>query len=227
MITSMKKTMKKLFKILALTALLLSSSATMAGQALSWNLSRDMMTGITTNPKGVWSFMQTQTLHSSGLYTLLPTYSTPCVHASLALINFLNCWQDSTAIGTSTAIGVTTKTTSFSTIPVLSRGIPFLHPGSDRSVVVRWKSPVSGNINLVGRISDIDSSCGDGIDWFVDYQNTTLVSGTIANGAGATFFKQNVPVLKGKSLYFIIDRGINNEHRCDSTNLDVIITHQQ
>ena len=219
--------MKNIFKILAPTTLLLSSGIAMAGGALSWNLSRDMMTGITKNPKGVWSFMQTQTLHNSGLYALLPIYSAGCIDDLFNTINFMNCWQDSTAIPTSTIVGITTKTISFRTIPVAQRGIPFLHPGSDRAVVVRWKSPVSGNIDLFGRVSDIDSVCGDGIDWFVDYQNTTLVSGSLTNGTGATFFKQSVPVVKGQSMYFIIDRGINNDHVCDSTNLDVIITHQQ
>jgi hypothetical protein len=222
-----EKTMFKSKIVVLVCALGLLSfvDSAMAGQALSWNLSRDMMTGITKNPKGVWAFMESQALHSPVDYKLFPTYSSRCLDNQSTPIKFMSCWQDSTVIHTAAIIGVTTRTISFRTVPVVTRGVPYLHPGSDRAVIIRWKSPVSGNVDISGRVSDIDSSCGDGINWFIDKQNSTLLS-RAENGTGSKFYQQNIPVTKGQSLYFIIDRGNNNES-CDSTALDLIITSQQ
>ncbi len=208
--------MKNIFKILALTTLLLSSGIAMAGGALSWNLSRDMMTGITKNPKGVWSFMQTQTLHNSGLYALLPDYSKFCIWAAQLPNTSRSCWQD---LSTGIFAGVETKGAT--------RGMPVLHPQVDRAVLVRWKSPISGTVDIMGRVSHADGSgLGDGVDWFVDYQSETLLSGSV-NSTGNTFFKQSISVVKGRSLYFIIDRGVNNDASADTTYMDIIITSQQ
>lgn len=49
--------MLKFLGMAGVLALTFCNTAT-AGKALSWNLSRDMMIGITTNPTGVWAFMQ-------------------------------------------------------------------------------------------------------------------------------------------------------------------------
>ncbi len=193
---------------------LLSANTVMAGEALSWNLSRDMMTGIAKNPTDVWSFMETQTLHKAANYQLMPDYSASCLWGGVASEGFV-CWQD---LSTNILIGTSTQT--------VAQGIPKFVPAFDRAVLVRWKSPISGKINLMGRVSDTDNGGGDGINWFVDYQNKTLLSGTV-NGTGNTFFKQNIPVTKGQSLYFIIDRGVNNDAFYDSTQLDIFITSQQ
>jgi hypothetical protein len=173
-----------------------------------------MMTGITKNPKGVWAFMEAQTLHNAASYQLMPTYSKNCVWD--AVVNSTaSCWQD-----------LSTPSLNVSVMIGAARGIPVLHPHTDRAVLIRWKSPISGTIDVMGRISDVDNGGGDGVDWFVDYQNTTVLSGTV-NGNGNTFFKQNISVIKGQSLYFIIDRGVNNDALYDSTSMDIMITSQQ
>ena len=207
--------------ILALT--LAAQTTAIAGQAISWNLSRDMMAGITTNPKKEWTFMHNASgIHNPVNYTLLASYSKACIGENNLGVNFLNCWQDLPNAQFS-LIGTATKT--FTQGITQTRGVPLLHPDLNNQAVLRWKSPISGNITILGRISDIDSRCGNGISWSLDKGTTTLDSGILDNGSGISFLQQNISVTKGTSLYIIVDA--NGDQHCDSTNLDLIITSQQ
>jgi len=205
--------------VLASTLALLSfANSAMAGQALSWNLSRDMMNGIATNPKGVWAFMQNAPGNDDPAnYTLLPTYCpAPCESYPAAF------WRDpSSAAG----ISITKKTYVFSGY-TLPKGIPHAHPGTENQVIFRWRSPISGTISLLGRVSDISPACGDGVTWYLKNGSATLLSGVLPNGTtGSTFVALDLPVTKATRLYFIIDKSAN--YFCDSTNLDMLITSQQ
>ncbi|MDD5126225.1 hypothetical protein [Methylovulum sp.] len=193
--------MLKILGLVSVLALTFCNTAT-AGKALSWNLSRAMMTGITVNPKGAWAFMQ----NTSGIdkpvnYTLLPTYSSSCVGRGP-----LNCWINTT-ITQPPIIGVATKT--FTSPGVThSRGIPLLHPGENIPVILRWKSPINGKVSVMGRVSAIDPNCcGDGVNWSLKNKNAAIIkSGYLVQGQGSTFFAQNIGIKKGESLYFTIDK---------------------
>lgn len=195
-----------------------------AGKALSWNLSRDMMIGITTNPTGVWAFMQnTSGIDQPANYTLLPQYYSPCfVNTPL-----LHCWRETDANGTYPVVGVAKKTFTYR-LTTHTQGIPLLHPGLNIPVILRWKSPINGKVNIMGRVSDIDyiSGVGDGINWSLKNKDATVIkSGTLDNGEGATFSAHNIVMRKGESLYFSVD--MKNNLNSDSTNLDIIITSRQ
>lgn len=207
---------QKKFQVFCISVLFIftSNCLSIAGEALSWNLSRDMMKGNNTNPKGTWAFMDTETLHNASSYVLLPSYSTKCVTPG-GDMNELSCWQDIT--NDYDLIGVLTKTAD--------KWMVLLHPGKDRAaVILSWKSPISGRVDVLARISDFNSSCGDGIDWYLDKGSSTVKSGTI-NGNGQTFLAQKILVSQGQSLYFIIDK--RNDNECDWTLLDVLITSQR
>ena len=215
--------MFKFFGLVSVLALTFSNAA-IAGKAFSWNLSRAMMIGITTNPKGTWAFMQnTSGIDKPANYTLLPKYYSPCFIET----PWLNCWRKTDANGVYPVVGVATKTFNYR-LTTQTRGVPLLHPGLNIPVILRWKSPINGKVNIMGRVSDIDyiSGVGDGINWSLKDKNaTTIKSGALANGEGATFSAQNILIRKGESLYFTVD--MKNDLNSDSTNLDMIITNQQ
>lgn len=210
-------TKKKLLSALGLVgAIALSSANTaVAGEALSWNLSRDMMNDMSKNPSGVWAFMQNTAIeHDPWNYTLLKK-------SSASLLSYpMNNWR-----GTSNQpyIGVPTRTYNWK--KVASKGVVHLHPGDNGTQpVVRWRSPINGTISILGRVSDVDAGCGDGVGWSLEQGYEVLQSGFI-NGEGAVFSVQELEVSKGTDLYFIVDMGDN--YVCDTTNLDMIITSQQ
>lgn len=208
------------FVLVSTLALLLFTNSAMAGQERSWNLSRAMMNGIATNPKGVWAFMQNAPGNDDPAnYTLLPIYCSPCESDPAA------GWNDPSS---QAGISITKKNYIFEDSTSrfrLLKGIPHAHPGFQNQVIFRWSSPVSGTISLLGRVSDINPDCGDGIKWYLKSGSATLQSGALRNGRGSTFVALNLPVTKETKLYFIIDK--KGEYACDSTNLDMMITSQQ
>jgi spore coat protein A, manganese oxidase len=203
-----------MLKNLALTSALILLFTNTALATVSWRFQNDMQGGMPTNPKGVWAFMQNALSNNNpAKYTLLPTYQKRCDLSrwSVPADPFLNCWQDLTAD---------------SLIAGFTQGTPYvkLHPGINNQVIVRWQSPVAGNISLTGRIADIDPACvanGDGIKWSIRTEAKVLKAGIIANAKTAAFFISSLPVKKSERLYFVIDKDKNNF--CDATSVDVDI----
>ena len=202
---------------LAISALAVTVSSTaMAGQAQSWNLSRDMMKGIRKNPTGIWWFMENRSgIHDPAKYIKLPNYKNPC-YDTIDPINKPVCWQDSQV--------------SFPPLVEINgagsyRGVPLVHPGQDTPVIVRWKSPVTGIVNIAGTISSIDPTCGDGVGWSIENGADIIRSGILPNGEGAAFFATDISITAGASLYFIVN--MNGSTYCDSSAWDLIITSQQ
>jgi len=206
--------------VLSLTA----NTSALACQAQSWNLSRDMMTGISTNPKGVWSFMQGAAIHDSSSYHLLPTYSSPCNEGNW-VTDGLSCWADIDVVHFLPRVSVATKGGVTKYGVRLVKGMPSLHPASDRAAIVRWTSPIDGHIAVSGQVSDLDKKCGDGITWFIDRGNSPIINGSVRNSGEA--FSTNFNVVKGDTVNFIVDRGLAQDYECDSTGLDLLITSQQ
>lgn len=210
-----------------------SSAGVEAAPAYTWNLSRDMMrTDFTTypsvNPFGmgnVWTAMYDSvgTTHKVSNYKLLPTFTYGNWGADWAT------WSYPTE--PALAVGVATKTFTvpwITTAAVLNnQGTPYMHPGPTFSSIIRWISPIQGIVNIMGRITDADPSMGNGIDWFVDKGNFTLMKGTLnstlANkNDGAMILQQNIPVEIGTELYFIVSS--KNDYWADTTHIDIVIT---
>ena len=199
----------------------------MAGQALSWNLRADMMNGISKNPTGVWAFMENLSLdHNPSNHQLLPNYSNNCLAGDFYDSVDVNsrCWEDLNE--PYTIIGITKKLFKDANGKTVPLGFINLHPATNRSVIVRWASPVTGSINISGRIShQTPGGCGDGISYSIDQESSILMTGKLVVGNGVAFDKQNIAITKGQSLYFIIFPDSNRY--CDSTGMDILITSQQ
>lgn len=210
----------------AVMALITASSVSIqAAPAYSWNLSRDMINGMATNPFGsgsVWAAMYdaTGTSHNENNYYLLP------VHLAVWYGYPLDVWAYAAA--SVPLIGAATSAVNMSGA-IHPKGVPMVHPATTRSAVIRWKSPISGNVTISGIIADRHSACGDGVMWYVDKGNFTLMSGEIANDTnystilnGTTVLQQNIPVSVGTNLYFIVSA--KNNDSCDSTTVDITIS---
>lgn len=206
-------------KILLTTALLssLASINTMAATQ-SWNLARDMylMTdGISVGSP--WSFMQNKTaVNASANYTPFPLYYADCPGGPSI------CWRQAATGAGSIAIPKQTFTGGGGGY-TLKQGDVYAHPGPNFQSIFRWASPVTGVVNVLGRVNDLDSSCGDGIKWSLNLDDTVLQSGSLANGGSSLLKADNVSVTTSSSLYLVIDK--KAAYECDSTSIDMLIVN--
>ncbi|MBJ7898842.1 MAG: hypothetical protein GC158_02725 [Cyanobacteria bacterium RI_101] len=100
-----------------------------------------------------------------------------------------------------------------------------MHPTYDQYAIVGWKAPFSGLFDVEGFFRDIDSSFGDGVNWFIDKGSETLQSGSVGEAfpdKSQSFSFSDLSMNQGELLYFIVD--INNIDYCDSTELSLSIT---
>ncbi|WP_122665489.1 hypothetical protein [Pseudomonas viridiflava] len=212
----------KLYKKLLLVTALLSSfvSVNTWAAAQSWNLARDMYIATeAAPPSSPWSFMQNKTaVNASANYTLFPTFFADTCNGSP-----VTCWREGSVAG---SISIAKKTFTLSgsgTNYVLKQGDIYAHPGSSFQTIVRWASPIAGNINVLGRLNDLHNACGDGIKWSLNLGDTVLQSGSFANGGSSLIKVNDVAVTTTSLIYLVIDKKADNS--CDSTSVDLFITN--
>lgn len=211
--------MHKFLTVAVIAAAITISTATSAAPAHSWNLSRSMMNGFNANPFGegqVWTAMYDavgETLNPAN-FQAMPTF----------LPSYNNSPQDAWAFPNSHSliVMVTTAPLPMGASPMVPRGTPMLHPGPGNSSVIRWTSPINGQVQVLGRVSDANAGCGNGVNWTVLRDGSTVAAGTLANGANGDVVSFSAPVQPGTSLYFVVSPNGNN-HQCDSTIFDVLI----
>jgi len=161
---------------------------------------------------------------------MLPDYSAPCKgNPADVLINGLACWRDPTHTidhAPLVALNFTGKTV----FPLPGLGLPahsvVVHPAPDRFAIVAWKSPLNAIVSITGSFTDLNSSCGNGVLWFIDRNSHRLASGDLANGGAESFSLPSVVVSEGQVLYFIVDPK-NGDYGCDSTMLDLNIAEAE
>ena len=114
-------------------------------------------------------------------------------------------------------------------VPGLMKGNSIAtHPSPSRALVIAWRSPVSGKIQVRGDVADAHTDCGNGILWSLEVRRgrTTEV---LASGESKTLDPhkigpfENVPVEKGEVVAFVISPGEGN-HVCDLTALNLTVT---
>jgi hypothetical protein len=105
-----------------------------------------------------------------------------------------------------------------------------MHPTDSQLAVLRWESPINGNISLKCKFRDLDGGGGDGIDWYVEHQSTsgvnTLAEGTLDKASPdypreATLGLAAFAVSEGDVIDFIVHPRKTSDY--DSTNLTVTI----
>ena len=97
-----------------------------------------------------------------------------------------------------------------------------VHPASDRNVYVVWTAPVSSRYTVSGTLADLNATCGDGVDWFVDQNGGTIDSFAMDNGSPDHPFDEGTLALEvGDSLVFGVSSG--PDMQCDTTGLTINI----
>jgi hypothetical protein len=110
-----------------------------------------------------------------------------------------------------------------------------MHPGPKTGVAVEWTSPVSGSVQVRGRVSDGDPNCGDGIDWRIEHGRAGSVEivadGSFPNGGQQDLSQgqggaklEAIAVRKGDSLQFTVFPKGN--YFCDTTIVEFEITER-
>ena len=115
-------------------------------------------------------------------------------------------------------------------------------PGPDHAIVVGWRSPVSGKLDIQGVFEHAQTCCGvnSQIAWYVErgpspdkdrgFQGVSLASGTSDFGSPnqvGRFHVKDQEVKPGDFIYFIVDAvadGTGTPHNGDGTKFDVTLT---
>lgn len=204
----------------AMLAVSAAASSAWAATAQSWNLARDMYLMTESAPAGSpWSFMQNKGASNvPANYTLLPTFdSTACNGTPMT------CWREAASRAYVATVKQTYTFTGSGGSFIFKQGDVVTHPGANSQSIIRWTSPMTGNIKVLGRVNDLHGSCGDGVAWSLNLEDTILQSGNLANGGSSTFNVNDVTVAEGAALYLVIDKKAN--YSCDATSLDLLITN--
>ena len=115
-------------------------------------------------------------------------------------------------------------------------------PGPEHAVVIGWRSPVAGMLEIQGMFEHAQNCCGANshINWYVErgsapeekigFQPTPLVSGSSDFGSlnqVGEFHIKDQPIQPGDFIYFIVDAvadGTGTPHHGDATRFDVTLT---
>jgi hypothetical protein len=90
-----------------------------------------------------------------------------------------------------------------------------------RAVVVAWRSPVDAAVSIVGSV-EVDASCGDGIDVWLDQGSESLETFRLARGRSDLDLEATVRV--GDTLYLAVGPGGAGDASCDTTWLKLLIS---
>jgi hypothetical protein len=194
------------------------SVSALAETAMSWNLAKDVIFAKERVATGSpWGFMEnTSGVNNPDNYILLPSFTADVCGGKPA-----TCWQD-TSSGAHVTVHKETYNYSGNGSFTVPPGNVIFHPGMNSQTIIRWTSPVTGTVNILGRINSIHSACGDGVAWSLNQGGAVLQSGSLAKGAGAVFSLNNVPVTAAAPIYFVLDKKTN--YSCDSSTIDMLIT---
>ncbi len=125
---------------------------------------------------------------------------------------------------------------------VFEPGSILVAPGPEHAVVVGWRSPVGGKLEIRGTVRHAQSCCGDNsrIRWYVErgvapneadgFEPISLAGGEADFGTPSeqgTFHLTGLDVRPDDFIYFVIDAladGTTTPHHGDGAQLDVTVT---
>jgi CSLREA domain-containing protein len=185
--------------------------------SMTWNYATDFQDQSNPGPDlygnaGVWRYGEAPvaTQHDSATYTTYPDFTQSSSVSQ-------DCWHSATLESLTPDDCVVVGTVPPGTD---------IDPASTRVTFIQWTSPISGAVAVTGGFADEDSACGDGVDWFVDKNGTTIASGIFGNGGSQAFpgALAKLAVASGDTLTFGVGPGPTTDFVCDSTKADITIT---
>jgi mono/diheme cytochrome c family protein len=147
----------------------------------------------------------------------------------------LHAWRNAAGADTPSIVANSTDLeTAFLSIKLPAQRLA-LHPSRADGVAAAWKSPLSGEVQLRGRVVDVDPNCGDGLEWEL-LKITATNAASLAKGAIGSGGMEEISG-KGTSIQCQVRPGdflqLNihpkSGHACDTTmvELEVIETGGQ
>jgi len=102
-----------------------------------------------------------------------------------------------------------------------------VHPAQQRQVVVGWKSPVAGTVEIEATVQRAHIGCGNGVTWSLEAwrggMRQRLAGGTLDNAKPAPTGKIGpVAVRRGDAISLAVGSRDGN-HSCDTTAVDLTI----
>ena len=182
----------------------------------------------TTNPKGVWSYgyINPGASPSSASFTLFTHHGTHYDNFSGRTFEGVHAWKlalpEGTPVGTDFGLMVAKNLTS-QRIDKLAAGEVVIHPGVGGYYgAVRWKAPADGVYSINGQFTGIG---GDPTitDVHVLLRGREIFSAQLNDYLRPHKFSQNVTVISGDSIDFVVGQGSDNQIWGDSTGFQVQI----
>jgi hypothetical protein len=144
----------------------------------------------------------------------------------------LHAWRNASNADTPSAVLNTTDSeAAFLSIRMPPHTLA-IHPSPKAGVAIGWKSPITGTVQIKGKVADADPSCGDGIEWTLSLNagsgTQPLASGAIPNGGAQPFAEgkgadklASVSVKAGEMIQFAVLP--KAEYTCDTTLVELEI----
>ncbi len=103
-----------------------------------------------------------------------------------------------------------------------------VHPSPKQRAIVGWRSPISGQVTVTGRVQRAHIGCGNGVTWLVELRRgptrQRLASGTAGGAEEHKFGPFPDLVVQPGDLLSLIIGPRDGEHSCDMTAIDLTIT---
>jgi hypothetical protein len=170
----------------------------------------------------VWNYLESSSPTRDGSYSLLPNFSRAYHDISGYKAwygsDFSTCGSEHGDLPTVSLNANSSPITVCGHIHVPPRTVD-VHLFAGHMAIVGWKSPVRGTVHISGKIVDLDSTCGNGIKWFIEHGTTGLARGAIQNG-GRVIIPRGLSssVAPGDFIYLMI-APMKTDFYCDSTRL--------
>lgn len=103
-----------------------------------------------------------------------------------------------------------------------------VHPSPTLDIAVGWRSPLAGAVRIEARVVDVNTNCGNGVEWFLELRRgdavQQLAHGTTDGGKEVTAGPfENLRVHSGDMVSVRIG-SLESNHICDSTEIELVIT---
>ena len=205
--------------------------------AAAWEYARRSATAPVDSPPALASWAKSRGLHVYALrqwlaYLGLGDYRSMTVPLRdvLGMPN-VRGWKSATGDTPSLLVNANADARTLLTFTLPGRSVA-VHPGPSAGVAVGWISPITGTVQLTGRVTDADPNGGDGVAWIVDLRRgassagpTQLAFGDLPNGGAAqtlTGRLQSISVRPGDQIQLLVLPKQN--HGFDTTRVELTIT---
>jgi hypothetical protein len=102
-----------------------------------------------------------------------------------------------------------------------------VHPAPNRRVVVSWRSPVAGSMDVSGRFRHAHPECGNGVAWSVELRRGTtrrrLASGTAQGAEDVPFGPFPRLSIQPGDVVAVVVGPRDGNHSCDLTAVDLTL----